>query len=159
MTFTPSREHQWLARLVGEWISIEEVEATESTKATRLEGTETYRAIGAYWVVGEAVSPTHDGNLHVSQTTLGWDPARKRFVGSWIGSSMPYLWVYDGELDESGNALALYSEGPAMDGSGAIVPYKDVIAFIDDNTRTLTGHTKGPDGQWVPFTRTEYRRR
>lgn len=158
-TFSPTHEHQWLGRLVGEWTWLHEVAATETTRVTRLEGTEHYRSVGALWVVGESVGPSPEGGMHVSLTTLGWDPQRGRFVGTWLGSSMPYLWVYDGELDEAGKALSLYSDGPAMDGSSALVPYKDVITFIDDNTRTLTGHAKNSEGRWTEFMRVEYRRR
>src|SRR5690606_8485414 len=117
-------------------------------RVTKLEGTESYRSVGALWVLGEAVGPTPDGGMSVSLTTLGWDPHKGRFVGTWVGSSMPSLWVYDGELDADGRALSLHSDGPAMDGTDALVPYKDVIEFIDDNTRSLTGHTKTADGRW-----------
>src|SRR5690606_22199932 len=100
MEFTLTREHQWLGRLVGEWTWVHEVAPTGDTRVTRLEGTENYRSVGALWVVGESVGPLPEGGMHVSLTTLGWDPQKGRFTGAWIGSSMPFLWVYDGELDE-----------------------------------------------------------
>ncbi len=158
-TFEPTKEHQWLGRLVGDWTWSHDVPATGDTRVTHLVGTETYRAVGPLWVLGEAVGPTPDGGASVSLMTLGWDPTKSRFVGTWIGSSMPYLWVYDGELDASGRMLSLYSDGPAMDGSTALVPYRDVIEFIDDNTRTLTGSTKAEGGTWKVFMTVEYRRR
>jgi hypothetical protein len=157
--FEPTKEHQWLGRLIGDWSWSHDVPATGDTRVTHLEGTETYRAIGSLWVQGEAVGPLPDGGVSVALTTLGWDPSKGRFTGTWVGSPMPHLWVYDGELDASGRALALYAEGPAMDGSGTHVPYKDVIEFTDDNARTLTGHTRGADGIWKAFMTVQYRRR
>ncbi len=157
--YEPTREHLWLARLVGEWTWSHDVEPTATTKVTRLEGTESYRAVGPFWVVGESVGSMPDGDLHVSLTTLGWDPGKGRFVGTWIGSSMPVLWAYDGELDEAGRSLSLYSDGPAMDGSDAVIPYRDVMTFVDDNTRTRTAYTKDAGGQWTEFMHVEYRRR
>lgn len=158
-TVEPAKEHRWLGRLVGTWRWRHDVPPTGDTKVTRLEGTEIYRAIGPFWVQGEAVGPTPDGGASVSQTTLTWNPATGRFAGTWIGSTMPMLWVYDGELDESGQILSLHSEGPAMDGSARLVPYKDVIRFVDDNTRTLTGHAREADGTWRAFMTVEYTRR
>jgi hypothetical protein len=157
--YEPTREHQWLGQFVGDWIWSHEVEPNDTTKVTRLEGTESYRAVGPLWVVGESVGSTPEGNLHVAITTIGWDTTKARFVGTWVGSSMPYLWAYDGELDADGRALSLYSDGPAMDGSGALVPYKDVHRFLDDTSRTLTAYTKRADGQWTEFLHVEYRRR
>jgi hypothetical protein len=156
----PSKQHQWLGRLIGDWTFSHDAPDTGDARMTKIHGTESYRAIGSLWVQGEAVAPLHDGSgMSVSLTTLGWNPDTGRFVGTWIGSMMPYLWVYDGELDAGGQTLSLYCEGPAMDGSGALVPYKDVITFIDDNTRTLSGHTKDADGRWTAFMTVEYRRR
>ncbi len=158
-TPTPTKEHRWLGRLVGDWTFSHDAPQTDDARMTKIEGTETFRAIGALWVQGEAVNPMPEGGMAVSQMTLGWDPATGRFVGTWLGSMMPVLWVYDGELDATGQALSLYSEGPAMDGSSRREPYKDVITFVDDNTRTLTGHTKDADGRWKAFMTVEYRRR
>ena len=155
----PTKEHQWLGRLIGNWAWSHDAPQTDDARMTKVEGTETYRALGSLWVQGEAVGPLPDGGMSVSQTTLTWDPARKRFAGTWVGSVMPYLWVYDGELDGDGRRLLLHSQGPAMDGTNALIPYLDVIEFVDDNTRTLTGHTKAADGTWAPFMTVEYRRR
>jgi hypothetical protein len=156
----PSKQHLWLGRLIGDWTFSHDAPKTADARLTRIEGTESYRAIGALWVQGEAVAPEHDGSgMSVSITTLGWDPGKGRFVGTWLGSTMPQLWVYDGEIDADGRVLSLYCEGPSMDGTGALAPYKDVIEFLDDNRRTLTGHTKNADGHWTSFMTVEYRRR
>jgi len=39
--------------------------------------------------------------------TLGYDPQKKRYLGTWIGSMMSHLWVYEVELDASGSVLTL----------------------------------------------------
>ena len=39
------------------------------------------------------------GGTATTMMTLGDDPQKKRFVGTWVGSMMTYLSVYDGELD------------------------------------------------------------
>jgi len=156
---TPSPQHLWLGRLIGNWAYTHDAPKTDDARMTKVEGTETYRAIGPLWVQGEAVGPLPDGSgMSVSIMTLGWDPSRGRFVGTWVGSTMPTLWVYEGELDAAGQRLSLYSEGPAMDGTSGLVPYMDVVEFIDDNHRTLTGHTKDAAGRWTQFMTVNYRR-
>lgn len=153
----PTAEHEWLRKLLGDWTYEHPMSTPDGTTQT-LHGAETFRAIGGYWVQGEAQGPGMDGGPSTSIMTLGFDPAKGRFVGSWIGSMMPIIWVYDGELDPGGKILRLYAEGPAFDGSNRTEPYMDVIEFIDDDYRTLSGHTKNADGVWTAFMTGHYRR-
>src|SRR3712207_8501500 len=50
------------------------------------------------------------GGVGTTLMTLGYDPQTQRYVGTWGGSMMNYLWVYDGELDVDGRVLTLASE-------------------------------------------------
>jgi hypothetical protein len=58
----------------------------------------------------------------------GYDP-QQRYVGTWIGSMMTHLWVYDGAPDAAGRVLTLHTEGPHMAAEGQMAQYKDVIEF------------------------------
>lgn len=92
--------------------------------------------------------------------TLGYDPAKGCFVGTWVGSMMTHLWVYDGFLDETGKVLTLEAEGPDMSGAGGkMAKYRDVITMESDDHRVLTSHMLGVDGKWQPFMTAHYRRR
>ncbi len=92
--------------------------------------------------------------------TLGYDPQKQRYVGTWIGSMMTYLWVYDGELDAESRVLTLNTEGPAMSGvEGKMAKYKDVTEFKSDDCRVLTSYMLGDDGQWHKFMTGHYRRK
>jgi hypothetical protein len=91
--------------------------------------------------------------------TLGYDPQKKRYVGTWVGSMMTYLWVYDGALDSAEKMLTLYTEGPSMSTEGKMATYKDVIEFKNDNHRVLISHVLGEDGMWREFVTTHYRRK
>jgi hypothetical protein len=93
--------------------------------------------------------------------TLGYDPGKKRYVGTWIGSMMTHLWIYDGELDASGRILTLSSKGPDMlPGAlpGRLARYKDVIEIQAADHRILTSHWLGEDGTWRQFMTAHYRR-
>lgn len=138
-----SPEECWLRRLVGEW----KLEAPAPDGEGTIKGRETARLFGG-WVLLEGSSQMPDGSVHVSLMTLGFDPARGRVVGSWVGSMMSHLWVYEGGFDGAGRTLTLDTSGPAMDGSGASADYQDVITFEGEDTRILTSRQRQPDGAW-----------
>jgi hypothetical protein len=100
-----------------------------------------------------------DGGKMTSMMTLGYDPARERFVGTFIASMMTHMWKYEGTLDASGKVLTLDTEGPGMAGDGKMMKYKDIITFIDDDHRTLTSRIQGEDGNWTEFMTAHYRRK
>jgi hypothetical protein len=91
--------------------------------------------------------------------TLGYDPQKKQYVGTWIGSMMTHLWVYHGALDTSGSVLTLDTEGPSMEGEGAMARYQDIIEFKSDDHRILASQVLAKDGTWNRFMTAHYRRR
>jgi hypothetical protein len=80
-------------------------------------------------------------------------------VGTWIGSMMTHLWVYDGALDGAERVLALESDGPSMAGDGSMARYRDAIEVGSDDHRILTSSVRGDDGTWRPFMTAHYRRK
>jgi hypothetical protein len=91
--------------------------------------------------------------------TLGYDPQKKRYVGTWIGSMMTHLWVYDGALEAAERVLTLDTEGPDMAAAGKLAKYQDVIEFKSPNHRVLTSHVLGDDGTWHEFMTAHYERK
>ena len=157
----PQREHEWLHRLVGDWTyeTIASNPAQPDQPAEKATGTERVRSIGGLWVVAEGQGEMPGAGKATSVMTLGYDPAKRRFVGTWIGSMMANLWVYSGELDPSGSKLILNSEGPSMSGDGKTAKYQDIIEFNSSDRRTLTGQAIGADGKPVAFMTVEYTRK
>jgi uncharacterized protein YndB with AHSA1/START domain len=154
---SPQPQHEWLQRLVGDWIV--ESDAAESEKSPEAPAwRETVRSIGDIWIVAEGSGPMPDGNEATTVMTLGYDPQRQRFVGTWIGSMMHHLWVYDGELSDDGTTLTLNTTGPDMHVEGATRQYQDVITLTDHDHRALTARLLGPDGDWQVMMTARYRR-
>ena len=159
MTPTPPEDaHRWLHQLVGDWTF-----ESASPDTPQHTGTERVRKLGELWVVGESQMQMPGGAAGSAIITVGYDPHRKRFVGTWVGSMMARLWVYDGELDAAGRMLSLYSDGPAFDDKGnfddtTTARYRDAIELTGDGRRTFTGSVLGPDGTWNTFLTTHYRR-
>jgi len=158
MKAEPQKEHLWLQRLVGEW---EMTGDGCGGGGDAVMGTERVRSLEGVWVVGEGSMRMPDGSPASSLLTLGFDPARGRFVGTWIGSMMSHLWVYDGVLDEAGTTLTLDTEGPRFspDGkAGGMARYQDVISIDSAGDRLLTSRMLGEDGVWHDFMSARYRR-
>jgi hypothetical protein len=160
MPAEPQQEHQWLQKLVGEWTYEHELPAEPGKPAQKVTGTESVRSIGGLWVQAEGQGEMPcGGGAATTQMTLGYDPQRERYVGTWIGSMMTYLWVYDGELDAAERVLTLNADGPDFSTPGKLAKYQDVIEFKSDDHRVLTSRMLGDDGQWHQFMTADYYRR
>lgn len=149
-------EHQWLQRLAGEWTYEMEAEGPPGEPPIRETGPESVRSLDGVWMIAESQMP--DGRAVTSVLTLGYDPARGRFVGTFIGTMMTYLWVYDGELDAEGRVLSLYAEGPSYTEEGQMAKYRDTIEFRGDDERVHTSGYQTADGSWRQFMTMTYRR-
>ena len=101
--------------------------------------------------------PDGQGSMQTLMT-LGFDPQRNRYVGTWIGSMMTHLWVYDGEMDADRRMLTLSAEGPSFAGDGKMNQYRDVIEIKGEGHRTLSSYRLGEDGNWAQFMTATYRR-
>lgn len=152
-------QHRWLQQLAGEWTMEGEAEMGPGQPPQRSTGTESVRMLGELWAIleGTADMPGGAGTGHM-RMTLGYDPDRQAFVGSWVGSMMTLMWVYRGQLDAAGKVLTLDTEGPSFAGDGKTVRYQDVITLVDADTRTLHSQTLGEDGQWKRFMTATYKR-
>jgi hypothetical protein len=154
----PQKEHHWLQKLVGEWAYEHQCSMGPDQPPAKCTGTETVRSIGGLWVVCEGRGDMPGGGTATTLMTLGYDPAKKRYVGTFLGSMMTHLWLYDGSLDPAGKVLTLDTEGPSFAAEGKMTRYQDVIAFQSDDHRTLSSRMLGDDGKWHSFMTANYRR-
>ncbi len=155
----PQPQHEWLHKLVGEWAYEHECVMSPGEAPSVFRGTETVRSLGGLWVVGEGTGEMPGGGTAHSMITLGYDPVTGRFVGTWIGSMMTHLWIYDGELDSAGRVLILTSEGPDCGEGGKLSPFQDRIEFVADDHRTLTSYRPDENGEWQLFMTAHYYRK
>ena len=153
----PQKEHRWLQKLLGEWTFEGSATMAPDKPTEKFEGTESVRPLGEFWILAEAKGDMPGAGPATTMMTLGYNPQKKRFVGTFIGSMMPHLWVYDGVLNAAGNVLTLDSEGPDMEGK--LVKFKDVIEVKNEDQRVLTSHMLGEDGKWFGIMTANYQRR
>jgi hypothetical protein len=158
MKIEPQKEHHWLQKLIGDWTCEGEATMEPGKPPAQWKATESVRSLGGLWFLAEGQGEMPGGGASTTLMTLGYDPQKKRYVGSFIASMMTHLWVYDGALDADGRVLTLDTEGPAFSGEGKIAKYKDVIEFKSDDHRVLTSHVQGDGGEWNGIMTAHYRR-
>ena len=153
------KEHEWQQQLVAEWTAEKTCSKGPDQPPSETKGMEAVRSLGGVWTLGEGQGECPDGTPVTSLMTLGFDPTRGRFVGSFIASMMSMIWHYDGALSADGKSLVLDTEGPSMAGDGTMVKYQDIITILSPAHRTMTSRALGADGQWNEFMTAQYRRK
>lgn len=151
-------QHRWLHKLVGDWTYESECAAGPDKPGEKFRGTERVTGLGDLWVVCNGQGEMPDGDVARMMMTLGYDPAGQKFLGTWVGSMMSHMWVYEGTLDEAQRVLTLSAEGPSFTDPKKTAQYQDVIEFLADDHRTLTSRCRSDDGTWTQFMVAHYRR-
>ena len=156
MEAKPEPQHAWLKRWVGEWSFESECAGEPGAEPVRSGGREVVRAIGDLWIVGEASGDAPDGTPYTAVLTVGFDPKRGRIVGSWVGSMMTHLWVYDGWLNA--DELTLEAEGDSFAEPGTVTKHRDITELVSDDERRFRSEMLDPKGQWQQIMSAVYRR-
>jgi hypothetical protein len=157
MEVTPQKQHQWLDKFIGEWTSETEYSMEPNGEPSKSTGTEVVRSIGGVWIVAEGDSDMPDGCAGKTIMTLGFDPQLDRFIGTFVGSMMTHLWLYNGSLDATEKVLTLDTAGPNFSQT-AIAKYQDIIEFVSDDYRVMKSRILMEDGNWNHFMTAHYRR-
>jgi hypothetical protein len=114
----------------------------------KMEGRESVRRVGAFWVMGEATGTMPDGQSATMIMTCGYDGRTESYVGSWIGSMMSHMWMYKGWI-EGENKLVLEAEGPRFDDPTKSTRYRDITEFKTADHRAFHSQVLGEDGTWT----------
>jgi hypothetical protein len=160
MKIEPQKLDPFLQNLAGEW-TYEAQDLSAPDKPTEpVRGVETVRALGGVWMLFEGRGDLPGAGTGTSLMTLGFDPEKRCYVGTWVGSMMSNLWIYDrGTLDAAKKVLTLDGEGPSFTGEGKTSKYRDFIEVLDADRRVVASEVLGSDGKWKRFMISNYRRR
>ncbi|MEN1705771.1 MAG: DUF1579 domain-containing protein [Planctomycetota bacterium] len=166
MQAEPTPDHAWLMDLVGDWTSETECLPGPDEPPQVFKGTEAVRSLGGIWLIADGVwYPDGDETADAAWScllTVGFDPQKSRYVGSWAGSPMAQLAVYEGERE--GDRLALDVTMPHFEDPSKMMHYRDVIEITE---RDAAGHAterlfcssmQQDDGSWKEFMRAVYHR-
>ncbi len=155
---SPTPQHQWLARFAGDWTYEASCASGPGQPESKTTGSERVRMMGQLWIVGDGTGQAPDGSTMAYHFVIGFDPAKQKFVGNWTGSCMTHMFIYEGELDQSGTTLPLECTGPNPMQPGTTATYRDILEMHPDGRRAMRSQAKGPDGNWVQFMQCVFRR-
>ena len=149
----PGPEHELLKKDVGTWDATVEMFMAPGGAPMVSKGTDTVSMIGGFWQVDDFKSEMM-GQPFAGRGATGYDPAKKKYVGTWVDSMTPGYYTVEGTYDAATKTLNATMEGP--DQTGAVVKTKQTTAWKDADTRVFTLY--GPDGSSVTM-RITYKRR
>lgn len=118
---TPSPEHEVLKKDVGTWEATTKMwmgpdgSPDPSAEPSVSKGTEVNRMLGDFWLIS-TFKGDFGGMAFEGHSTMGYDPQKKAFVGSWTDSVSPYAMHMTGSYDASTETMTLKSKGIGMDG-------------------------------------------
>lgn len=154
----PEKEHQWLQQLVGEWDSESEAILGSGQPPMKCKGTESTRGLGGFWVVAEIKNTFMDMPM-TGIMTIGYDPQKKKYVGTWVDSMTNHLWKYEGTVDAAGKVLTLEAEGPNPMTPRKTARFRDSIEIKSKDHKVMRSAMLGEDGKWITFMTGDYRRK
>jgi hypothetical protein len=154
----PTAEHKLLQGEVGTWNAKMKLFHTPGAEPSVSDATETIElGPGGLWILskfeGEIMGMPFTGH-----GATGYDPVKKKYVGTWVDGMSPNLMITEGEYDPATKTTTSFAEGrdPA---SGATIKYKQISRTIDENTRTFEMLQPGEGGEFVKMMEIEYTRK
>ena len=152
---TPSPEHEKLQSKIGVW-DVDCFYSMNLPEPVQAKGRETIEALGAFWTVGRFEVELHGSSI-LGRSTLGWDPHKLAYIGTWMDSATPFFYYFEGHFDEAGTVLKL--EGDNTDPiSKNLVLYRSEEEYSDNDHRVLSLFVESKPGFETQLLRYEYTR-
>lgn len=153
----PRKEHQFLKRFAGEWTSLSKSVAQGDQPAAEYDGSMSSKMLGGFWAVNRFEGDAGGMKFQAIQT-IGYDPVKKKYVGTWVDSMMNHMWQYEGEVDATGNKLMLVADGPNFMTDGKTTKFRDSYEFKTPDRIIVTSEMMSKDGKWGTFMTGEMKR-
>jgi hypothetical protein len=156
----PGPEHERLKADEGTWdATLEMTPPAPGTQPMTFKGVETNTiGCGGLCLITDYKGEFMPGQAFHGHGTSAYDPAKKKYVGSWTDSMSQGVMMTEATWDPATKTMTGYMDGPDM--TGKIVKIKSVVEYKDnDNTRVFTMYSPGPDGKEVAGFKITYTRR
>jgi hypothetical protein len=151
----PGPEHEMLKKDVGTWDATVEL-MMPNAPPTKSKGVETNKMVGDLWLVTDFKSQMM-GRPFQGHGTTGYDPNKKKYVGTWVDTMSSGLNLGESTYDPATRTVTGWMDGP--DETGKPTRSKMVTEYKDDNTRVFSMYMTGPDGKEFQSMKITYKRR
>ena len=153
----PTKEHEVLKADVGTWDATMKLFHTPGAEPTVSQATETNELIGGMWLLSRFEGQMM-GMPFTGVGTWGYDPADKKYVGTWLDNMSPYPQTIRGDYDPATRTMTAVSESRDPM-SGEKVAYRQTTRMVDDDTRVFEMSMPGENGEYQKMLEVEYKRR
>ncbi len=151
---TASPEHEMLLEAAGTW----DVDCTYymGPDPMKMSATETVEMLGPFWGVSK-FEADFMGQPFVGRCTVGYDANESQWIGTWVDSMSPHMFIMKGGYDEAGKVLTMHCRGPSM-ATGEMTDFRTVETRVDADQRAFEMYTTMPDGSEVMMFHYDYTR-
>lgn len=154
----PGPEHQIFKQDEGTWDATVEVFPGPGAPPMTSKGVETnIVGCGGLCLISDFKGEMMPGQVFHGHGTTAYDPAKKKYIGSWTDSMSAGLMIGESTYDAATKSATGFMEGPDM--SGNVTKMKSVVEYKDAGTRVFSMYGPGPDGKEGLGMRITYKRR
>jgi hypothetical protein len=156
----PTAEHKLLAADEGTWdATVKSFMGGPDAEPSVSKGTEVNTVMtGGLWLLSK-FDGDFNGMKFEGHGQFGYDPVKKKYVGTWIDSMSPSLSVLEGEYDAKTKTMTYVGTGFDPE-HNAKYTQKMVTTAKDEDTRVFTLYMKYDDGKGdVKFMEITYQKR
>jgi hypothetical protein len=153
----PGPEHEVFKSEAGVWDAVIESSPAPGAAPMTSKGVETSTlGCGGLCLITDFKGEMMPGTAFEGHGVAVWDPAKKKYVGSWTDSMSQGLMLSESTFDSAASRFTGEMEGP--DSSGTVVKMRSTTEIKGDQ-RVFTLSGPGPDGKDMPMLKITYTKR
>lgn len=155
----PLPEHKALESDVGVWDADVQMWATADAEPMDSKAVETNKMLGKLWLLSN-FEGDFGGMKFTGHMQLGYDPLKKKYVGTWIDTISPFLQTMEGTYDEKTKTSTMMATGVDM-ATGKESKSKMVTRHVsaDERVFEMMMPVEGKENEWWKMMEVKYTRR
>jgi hypothetical protein len=152
-------EHELLKKDVGVWDAACKFWMIPGQEPVVTQGVETNTMLGGTWLISE-FKTDFDGTPFLGHSQSGYDPVKKKFVGTWVDNMNAHMAVQEGTYDKETKTFTFVSRVTDAITTKVRIS-KMVVKHVDDDHRHFESFDKadGDQGDWIKTMEIKYTRK